>query len=247
MFLLGLNPHVRNPRRSLVSSPVQSWIPFSPLALQPTVWLDAADASTITASSGLVSQWNDKSGNNFHVSNATAAIQPTTGSNTINSLNVLTFDGTGDRLSTTSVPSSSRPHAYFIVAKEAASQTTVKSMLNASAGANPVGLSFRGTSPNRTVSTFIGSFVDGPAVTTTNTNLLYFSANGASSQFGVNGIYTTVTTTGTTRDAGLRVGVSSGFDEFFNGQIAEVLYFSKPLSDRDRDSLTLYLRNKWGI
>lgn len=232
MLPLGLNPHVRNPRRSLVSSPVQSWIPFSPLALQPTVWLDAADSSTITASSGSVSQWSDKSGNNFHVTQATSANQPTTGSNTINSLNVLTFDGTNDRMSNTSVPSSSRPHSYFIVAKEAASQTAVKAMLNDGGAGNPVPLFFRGTSPSRTVSTFIGGFVDGPTVTTTNTNLFYFSANGTSSQFGVNGIYTNVTTTGTTRSAGLRIGVN-GIDngEFFNGLIAEALYFDKPLSD----------------
>ena len=30
------------------------------------LWLDAADISTITEDSGLVSQWSDKSGNNYH-------------------------------------------------------------------------------------------------------------------------------------------------------------------------------------
>ena len=40
------------------------------------LWLDAADASTITLNGSTVSQWNDKSGNNFHLSQANAALQP---------------------------------------------------------------------------------------------------------------------------------------------------------------------------
>lgn len=65
------------------------------------VWFDAADASTITSSSGAVGQWDDKSGNGRNVTQATAAAKPTTGSNTQNGLNVLTFDG-GDKLANTS-------------------------------------------------------------------------------------------------------------------------------------------------
>lgn len=51
-----------------------AWTPaqLSSLAL----WLDANDASTITLNGGNVSQWNDKSGRNNHVSNAEAATQP---------------------------------------------------------------------------------------------------------------------------------------------------------------------------
>ena len=40
------------------------------------LWLDANDASTITLNGSTVSQWNDKSGNENHVSNATASTQP---------------------------------------------------------------------------------------------------------------------------------------------------------------------------
>jgi hypothetical protein len=92
------------------------------LDLSPVVWLDAADATTITASLGAVSQWNDKSGNGFHVTQAFGARQPLTGAATINGLNVLTFDG-NDSMSNLSVPSSSRPHTYVIVAKETAAVT----------------------------------------------------------------------------------------------------------------------------
>jgi hypothetical protein len=39
-------------------------------------WYDASDAATITESSGLVSQWNDKSGNAFHLTQPTSARRP---------------------------------------------------------------------------------------------------------------------------------------------------------------------------
>jgi hypothetical protein len=64
---------------------------FSPLDLSPALWLDASDTATITASSGAVSQWDDKSGNARHAVQATGSLQPTTGADTQNSLNVLTF------------------------------------------------------------------------------------------------------------------------------------------------------------
>lgn len=56
------------------------------------VWLDAADTATITASAGAVSTWADKSGNGRDVT-ASSTARPTTGANTQNGQNVLTFNG----------------------------------------------------------------------------------------------------------------------------------------------------------
>ena len=72
---------------------------FSPLDVSGLeVWLDASDSSTITESSGAVSQWDDKSGSGNHVTQATSDNQPTTNSLTLNGLNVIDFDGVDDRL-----------------------------------------------------------------------------------------------------------------------------------------------------
>jgi hypothetical protein len=55
-------------------------------------WWDASDTATITdAGSGAVSQWNDKSSNGRHLSQATGADRPTTGASSVNGLNVITF------------------------------------------------------------------------------------------------------------------------------------------------------------
>ncbi len=53
--------------------------PWTPAALGSALalWLDAADSSTVTLNGSTVSQWNDKSGNARHVSQGTAALQPT--------------------------------------------------------------------------------------------------------------------------------------------------------------------------
>jgi hypothetical protein len=50
---------------------------WTPAQISTALWLDAADASTITLNGSTVSQWNDKSGRGNHVSNATASLQPT--------------------------------------------------------------------------------------------------------------------------------------------------------------------------
>jgi len=62
-----------------------------------TLWLDAADTSTITLSGSAVTQWNDKSANAWQFVQATSGRRPTSGVTTINGLNVLDFDG-GDIL-----------------------------------------------------------------------------------------------------------------------------------------------------
>jgi hypothetical protein len=70
---------------------------WNPSMISTALWLDAADSATITANSGAVSQWNDKSGGATNFTQGTASARPGTGSATLNGRNVLTFDG-GDTL-----------------------------------------------------------------------------------------------------------------------------------------------------
>jgi hypothetical protein len=63
---------------------------FTPAALSPALWLDASDTSTITESGGDVSQWNNK-GSLGNFTQASGALQPATGSTTLNGLNVMDF------------------------------------------------------------------------------------------------------------------------------------------------------------
>jgi len=91
--------------RSILTSAANGWTitdggpePVSGMIL----WLDASNASTITASSGKVSQWDDLSGSGNSVTQPTSAYQPTTGTRTLNGLNVIDFDGASDEMQKTS-------------------------------------------------------------------------------------------------------------------------------------------------
>ena len=69
------------------------------------LWLDAADASTFTYSSGsVVSQWTDKSANGYTFTQSTVANQPTR-TGTQNGKSTLVFDGSNDVLASTAASS----------------------------------------------------------------------------------------------------------------------------------------------
>jgi len=61
-------------------------------------WYDAADPSTITDTNGNVDAWTDKSGNGNDFAQS-GAPRPTTGTQTINGLNTIAFNGTNEFLS----------------------------------------------------------------------------------------------------------------------------------------------------
>jgi len=71
---------------------------WTPAQITTALWLDAADASTITLNSTTVSQWNDKSGNGRHATQATSANQPTYISSGMNSLGLVDWDGSNDAM-----------------------------------------------------------------------------------------------------------------------------------------------------
>ena len=80
-------------------------------------WLDAADTSTITSASNLLSSWRDKSGRVHNAIQATGVNQPSTGVLSHNGLNVLGFDGTNSRLDITDPSVMNSPLTIFMVAQ----------------------------------------------------------------------------------------------------------------------------------
>ena len=73
------------------------WTPDA-LGADLALWLDAADANTITLNGSNVSQWNDKSGNGINLSQATAAFQPTYVTDLLNGKSGVRSDGSDDKL-----------------------------------------------------------------------------------------------------------------------------------------------------
>ena len=71
---------------------------WNPSMITTALWLDAADASTVTTVSSAVSQWNDKSGNSRNFTQSTSGNRPALTTNALGGKPVVTFDGTDDRL-----------------------------------------------------------------------------------------------------------------------------------------------------
>ena len=74
-------------------SPTFTWneTVWNPSMLGPALWLDAADASTITLNGSTVSQWSDKSGNKRHAVQNNTSLQPTYSLASLNGKNTITF------------------------------------------------------------------------------------------------------------------------------------------------------------
>lgn len=118
-----------HPRLSLSNRPGTPPDPWEPMDLGSGVlkaWFDFSDTATITdAGGGAVSQVTDKSGFAQTVTQATAGSRPTTGANSLNGKNVLTFDG-GDELARTAsitLPSSDPGLSIFCLRKITAGTT----------------------------------------------------------------------------------------------------------------------------
>lgn len=248
-------------------------VPFSPLDLTPKLWLDAADTSTITSSSGNVSQWNDKSGSGWHVSQATGTAQPNTGTVTQNGRNVIDFNGSTDYLfrNTVGIGRNVTGMTVYIVAKHD-SQTDNSTPIAASnslsfstnrffiflagnsggsgAAYNAQGRTLDSDSAIQITST-LGTYENVWATQT----VVYDYANTDVNQYvngtlnGSNTAFQTATTTSNTDSLRLVVGVNHNLAavSYMDGQIAEILVYHSAHTASQRALVLDYLNGKWGI
>lgn len=239
--------------RTRVGAQVSTWNPaptFQPGSISGlALWLDASDLSTITASSGAVSQWNDKSGNARHVSQGTASFQPTTGSSTLNGLNVISFDGSNDNLRTSN---GALQLATLTCVALIRSNTVFRSLVGVSQEAtthtNPF---WRWTIFHNETSTM--------AIRLNGTNVVGFSSAGTDvprilvldtgvGDLWLNGIRS-IDTTGVTltypNSTPFIIGSTAANDTALNGYVAEIIIYDKSLSATERTLVSNYLINKW--
>jgi len=230
---------------------------FTPALLSPALWLDASDASSITASGGLVTGWADKSGNANHMTAAGSA-RPTTGATTQNGLNVLDFDGTATVLeSTASLPYATQ--TWYIAAKAT----------DASAGMAPMFIGPR-TAAGLTMGMYINA-------TGTGAWFLYQGGNGsinhslarstsdviiwvATFTGGANGLnWLTLNGTSNVLAPTLSAATPAGTDRlvigslsrtstpfFWKGSAFEALAYSGVHTLDQSTNVRAYLMNKWG-
>jgi len=219
--------------------------PWTPAELSSSAWYDAADANTIAEFGGLVTQWDDKSGNNKHVIQGQVALQPGTGVRTINGLNALDFNFSDLLVSFTGFPSI--PFDVFIVHQpDSAADGTI--LANGGAGTSLVWA--------RTDGVFFGDNQIDETVVGGQPKLIqgYYAGGGTAYQ-RINGSDTPASAATNIVSSSGRISIGAYSDSgtfpngfnYFDGMLAEILIFASVLGDADRQKMEGYLLHKWGF
>lgn len=235
---------------------------WTPDQLQPALWLDAADASTITVATG-VSEWRDKSGNNRHFTQSTPANQPAYNRNGINGLGSVSYDGSNDALLRT--PESwayTYPITLFIVFRATSFTQSYNGLFGfyTDAGGGTAGwgdfIKSNGRSAIYTTGTAGQPNYDGTGIATYNTNQTYIftgihqnnslvGLQNGNTDGSNSGTYTLRTNLGTLL---MSIGADPTFSRWTPWLIGEVIIINNAaLSTTNRLKIEGYLAWKWGI
>lgn len=221
-----------------------------------SLWLDAADPSVFTFSSGSrVSQWSDKSGNSNHFTNNNSASQPDR-SATQGGKSAVKFDvgGATYYLTNTSLGdwSASSFTVFVVVDLNNGSFTGIIGRNSLAA----LQLGADGSNVNVAISR-IGQATSSStlAYTGTNADVVTFKSAGVSggnitvtpyrNGTSASNISIAITSAGDKNALGaMRDGAADSFGD--DGYICEVLLYPSQLSDSNRSSVETYLKAKWG-
>jgi hypothetical protein len=222
---------------------------WTPANITTALWLDAADAATVTTVSGAVSQWNDKSGNTRHATQATSAQRPVYTSAALSGQNVVEFNpisSNHQRLSFSRLASIG--HVFFVAKKNNVDNSSV--VLTDGSADDLRGVSFgAGAGSNFVVQQIAGSL---STATRNNWHIAEIKTDGTNASLGINATRTTSADTdvmscsdiGWYRNVGdpSVVPIAS-----FRGQVAEIIMSVSPLDDGTRQRIEGYLAHKWGL
>lgn len=219
-------------------SPAVVWTPSS-LDNNLKLWLDASDLSTLTVNGSNVTQWDDKSGTGNHVTQLVSSQQFTTGTRTLNSLNVLeaTSSKTMQALYDFGDQNNTPTNILGVVGWD--TQDTNHSIIDGDVGSNKRILIRRRA--NNVLSLWTGTFLDDYNTVGIDNILFTATANAANSKLSVNGQSPTTGNTGT--NEGLRNKIVV---EHADGIWAELLVYAGPMSTDDQQKVEGYFAWKWG-
>jgi hypothetical protein len=245
---------------------------WNPSMISTALWLDAADASTVTTVSGAVSQWNDKSGTGNHAVNATPASQPTYQATGFNGLPALSFDATDDFLGISS-PVELASNADFFYAAVFQMRNSAGNWRMVMGGRGAFNLSSTGGGGMPLLQRMAGNSqigihntdVASAAVKVDVANLFaptIATVGRAGGTFG-NGGTVTVTATGPSQASYLTTGTQSwasaantvfqiggrqqSVTAWFDGTISECVALNRNATTLERQKIEGYLAHKWGL
>ncbi len=223
------------------------WTP-SIIVSSTALWLDAADTSTITHSSGAVSAWRNKGVDGSSWNQATGTAQPTYSATGFDGARpAITSDGTSDFLQGTLAAVAQPMSVFMVLSNYTGGVTDANLYRGATDPSGPVGYRESG---GTVWSMFGGAVLSGAGPYTAGAGIREDFYNGASSALRRDGGAAALT-----GDAGT-VGIPAGAFNVMLGatatgrfaalRLGEMLIVRSPSTDT-RDRITGYLAWKWGL
>jgi hypothetical protein len=208
------------------------------------------DASQITGLSDTdpVSSWNDVSGNNYHITQATAGFRPLYRTGIKNGLPVVRFDGTDDFMRGLFGAVYNQPNTIFGLGKFN-NGTSFQYAFDGYEAGYRNGLLIYDQWPYFSALTAGGDIglvnYVGPIVGNYGQITAVFNDTG--SYLRTNQGLIARGSIGTQGLNGFRVGNSAAGGQFFSGDLCELIVYNRELSYYEIYQLELYLHQKWGI
>jgi hypothetical protein len=227
---------------------------WSPKETDLVCWYDASDVSTITSSSNIISQVDDKSGNGFHLNVLTSnKTGPKTGIQTLNGLNVFTWDTVGQVLENNSFSYNQNSNGLyfaiifkcitdnaqdFVLAGTEVNTPGNRMALRRNANVNSLQIiGGSGTGSNTVLGSSPGSAPEGEDF------LVVSKFNGSNSHIRIDGELAKSGNIGTNAFSSLNIGANETESSPIKGYIAEVVFFTE---SSDEEKVEGYMAHKWG-
>jgi hypothetical protein len=223
---------------------------WSPANITTALWLDAADASTITLASSAVSEWRDKSGNARHASQATSARRPTVDSALLNGKDVVAFANTNSQwmqlASYKPFASNAANGSFMAVQRQTSGINGVVASTRNSAG----GWSLRNNSTTQIIQFFTNASPNLTATQEERPQISGFTTQSLARILYVEGTNAAsgAASTYNSDDRSLQIGAeANGGSSFLNGYIGEIIISDFVWSTDTRQRIEGYLAHKWGL
>jgi hypothetical protein len=193
-----------------------------------------------------VATWTDQSGQSKHAEQANPSTRPKLVNNAANGQPVVRFNGSGSFLDVPAYMSGATAGDLFVVVK-VPNFATRDDGLWMLGGADGTWIQFDGTARiltedfGRTYRTAVGA----PVVPMTNYVVYNVSAQTDDWRVRLNGRTQSVETTNTVQFGTTVYLGRNAYDNFFQGDIAEVIAYDRVLADSERSALNVYLSAKY--
>jgi hypothetical protein len=241
---------------TLIVRPGFQW--WDPSLISTALWLDAADSSTITQSSNLITQWNDKSGNARNAT-VTGGGRPVYTANALNSKAVVTFDGS-DYLELTHQWANAA-FSMFVVASRTHTATYPGFLAEQNGAANghlSLGLNIAPGAGNSEIAIHRTGLATSASNLVSGNNtprIIGYTSNGISSGSVTVTPYmdatagsANLTLSSLSTNSSSIIGASkAGTADFFTGYIAEMVLLPSNVATNVRQQIEGYLAHKWGL